>query len=64
MITLSVQDATGKRAVRRDGGRPRDERALGLEGQQPRRLGEADPAHLVELVVVAPRSPPIGTMRK
>ena len=34
------------------GGRPRDEGALGLEGQHRRRGVEPDPADLVELVVV------------
>ena len=43
-----------ERAVGRGGApRARDERALGLERQEGRRLVEADPADLVELVVVA-----------
>ena len=53
---VGVRSRRGARARRSRSttlGRPADERPLGLEGQQRRRLVEGDPAHLVELVVVA-----------
>src|SRR5689334_22810242 len=68
VIAVAASDATergfrGGPAVRSGGpdgrpgiddlGRLRDERPLGLERQQVTGLIEADPAHLVELVVVA-----------